>query len=214
MVRLVNPEANIQLKKKYKMTIRTVEESWSVIESWLREKGKADVNYSKVLDALNPPATDEQIKDLEQKLKAIELPKSYIQALKIHNGVAHQVPFIDSWSFLSTELVLHYWNIMCKFEIFDDDSDVEEDGVQQIWHSPKWIPIAHNGFEDHLCLDLCPATGGQVGQIIEVLHDDRDRTKFASGFQEYFSVFADDIIEGKYLADNSGLYFQDSNNAH
>ncbi|GMM38032.1 hypothetical protein DASC09_053570 [Saccharomycopsis crataegensis] len=197
------------------MAIKTVEESWKIIESWLKEMAKSDGNYSKVLDALNPPATDEQIKDLEQKLNGIELPKSYIQALKTHNGIANETSFFNSGvSFLPIEDVNVQWKIwwdLLQDGTFDDmdDSGVHIEGVQPVWYDAKWIPFTHNGGGDHLCIDLNPTKDGQIGQIIEMWHDDGDRSKLALSFEEYFSKFADELVGGKYSVDEYGLIHED-----
>jgi cell wall assembly regulator SMI1 len=57
-----------------------------------------------------------------------------------------------------------------------------------------------NGVGDLVCLDLNPPKGGAVGQVIEVLHEDGDRTVLAASLAAWLDGFATDLESKKYLA--------------
>lgn len=75
-------------------------------------------------------------------------------------------------------------------ECFEDDFDegIEpERGVRAKWFHDKWLPIADNGGGDLLCIDLDPAKGGTVGQIVEFRHEDSDRPRAANDLVEFLT---------------------------
>jgi cell wall assembly regulator SMI1 len=49
---------------------------------------------------------------------------------------------------------------------------------------------------DHHCLDLAPAPGGDVGQVILWWHDDDKRTIQAKSFREWLDRFAYELEAG------------------
>jgi cell wall assembly regulator SMI1 len=90
------------------------------------------------------------------------------------------------------------WKELLDGGDFDDSSSKPDGPIQTDWWNPKWIPLSYNGSGDHHCLDLDPAPGGQVGQIITVWHDWEHREVIASNFQAWLEQFADDLESGKY----------------
>jgi cell wall assembly regulator SMI1 len=58
--------------------------------------------------------------------------------------------------------------------------------VRDDWWNPRWIPFTHDGGGNHLCLDLDPAEGGAVGQVISMWHDSGERAVQGHSFGEWF----------------------------
>jgi cell wall assembly regulator SMI1 len=70
---------------------------------------------------------------------------------------------------------------------FEDFEDVEPVGPVkgEFWWNPLWIPIATNGGGDDICIDLDPAEGGKVGQIITFWHDWELREVILDSLEEW-----------------------------
>ena len=60
------------------------------------------------------------------------------------------------------------------------------------------MPVAGNGCGDLICLDLDPPAGGAVGQVIEFLHADEDRTVLAPSLGAWLEGFAAGLEAGEY----------------
>lgn len=67
------------------------------------------------------------------------------------------------------------------------------------WLDRAWIPIADDGNNNHCCLDLNPAAGGHVGQIIKVWNESHLRTVHSKSFREWLAVFADLLEVGEFV---------------
>lgn len=164
----------------------TVSESWSRLDPWLAD------HPGDLPGGLNAGAGDEDVRSLEAALD-IELPEDFIESLKIHNGQPGIAgDFFDGDSLLSSRDILNAWKVWHKLVVsgdFEDCSAEPDDGIKDDWYNLKWIPFTSNGAGDHLCLDLDPAEGGIVGQVIRVWHDDDQRTLVARSFREWLHRF-------------------------
>lgn len=175
-------------------------------EEWERFKGWLGKNFQEGLDDLNEPVSDEKISDLESKL-SISLPEDFKEFLKIHNGQAGDAGWlIDGQELLSTERILDEWKVwkgLLDGGGFDDFEESEEEdrgnGVKSDWWNAKWIPFTYDGAGNHLCIDLDPASGGKIGQIITMWHDDDEREVKGSSFNEWFSKYIQDLENKKYV---------------
>jgi cell wall assembly regulator SMI1 len=181
---------------------------WSRIVAWLA------VNAPAILADLQPGASEEEIAETEAFLGAT-LPDDVKDSYRIYNGQAGEGPsLIEYWNLLSLEGIRREWDEW-KFLLDDFDEDharVQPRGpIQKYWWHPSWIPITTDGSGNHLCLDLIPAPGGTVGQIIEMWHDDDIRPLIAPSFRAWLSDFADDLEAGRYVFDEAegGLYRED-----
>lgn len=172
-----------------------MKQTWQKFEAWL------SVHWPEGITFLNPPATDEQISQLEEKLGA-KLPADFIACLKVHNGQSGFASIFDGMEFLSCEEIHNQWQVWKELldgGDFDDFSSEPEAEIKDDWWNPKWIPFTHNGGGDHLCIDLDPAASGSVGQVITMWHDMAERELQASNFEEYFTAFVEGVLSGKYV---------------
>lgn len=167
---------------------------WSRIESWF------SVNDPKAKIRLLEGTTDEQINEAEAFFN-IQFPEDFRDSLSIHDG-QHLLatPLMKSWQLFPLKEMIKDWKIMKN--LYDDgqfsDTNVTSIGsVKAEWWHPLWIAIAHNGAGDLLCLDLQPASNGNIGQIISFLHMDSKREVVASSFRAWLQGFADDLEKGK-----------------
>jgi cell wall assembly regulator SMI1 len=164
---------------------------WDRLESWLKI-------YNPALFAdLNPPASDADIQKLEKQL-GVDLPTDFVEFLKVHDGQRCKAGWLFSDSeFLSSQRILDEWSIWKDLLDSGDFGGTEPKpgtGIRPMWWSPKWIPFTYNGAGDHLCLDLDPSSGGRVGQIITLCHDDGVRNKKADSFALWFVDFIDKTV--------------------
>jgi cell wall assembly regulator SMI1 len=173
---------------------------WEQIITKLNEIAPEMVNN------LNEPVTDEQIKQLEEKISA-KFPEEFIEFYKVHNGQDSDGPgLIFCEELLSFERINNEWGIwkgLYDSKTFEDENGhftCEPDkGIKNIWWNPLWIPITYDGSGNHYCLDLDPADSGNYGQIIRMWHDDPSRTFEASSFKIWIEKYANDLVNGKLV---------------
>ena len=67
-----------------------------------------------------------------------------------------------------------------------DGLAVETSGpVRAVWWSDRWLPVTSDSAGNAHCVDVDPATGGTVGQVISFWHDDPNRTVEAGDLGEF-----------------------------
>ncbi len=81
-----------------------------------------------------------------------------------------------------------------------DPPDWTPSGVKKEWWARGWMPFAYDGGGDYLLLDLDPAPGGQVGQVLHYWHDLDDMALLNRDFASWFELVSDSIREGKAAA--------------
>lgn len=182
-----------------------MKETWDRIERWFAE------NAPQFRIRLLPGVSVAEIEALEADL-SVRLPESFRASLLIHNG-QHGLakPLVEEWQLASVADIRREWGLMQ--DIYDRgtfiDTAVKAIGaVQPVWWLPQWIPIAYNGAGDLLCLDMAPALGGKVGQIVTFWHTQETRRVVAPDFGEWLATFADDLWAGKYQLQDKRLVRQ------
>jgi cell wall assembly regulator SMI1 len=173
-----------------------VEDTWSRIESWL------SIHAVAVLQSLHSGASPDELLQSEQFL-GLALPDDVKASYRIHDG---QEPggfgLIDCWELLSLERMREEWSVwkdLLDGGDFADVSSSPDPAIRDDWWNPRWIPLTYSGSGDHHCLDLDPAPGGTLGQIILMWHDDATRTLVAPDFRRWLRVFANDLEAGTYV---------------
>ena len=95
---------------------------------------------------------------------------------------------------LSLERMVAEWKIwkdlLDKGTFEDNDHSSPGPGVQQRWWIPEWIPITYDGAGNHHVLDLAPAKGGAVGQIVDFYHDEETRKVVGKSFLQWLADVA------------------------
>ncbi|WP_175022982.1 SMI1/KNR4 family protein [Rugamonas rivuli] len=162
----------------------SIAHDWHVFEQALQRK---DPN---LLQGLNAPATDEQVRQLEKHL-GTPLPTQLKECLRIHDGQDPEAPWLFAGcEFMSTRRIARTWSLWQQLAANGDFRDLHakpDHGVRALWWSPHWIPLTFNGSGDHDCLDMSPAAGGKSGQIIRVWHDHGQRALVADSFAAWFA---------------------------
>jgi cell wall assembly regulator SMI1 len=178
----------------------TIADSWRKIEVWLA------ANEPQLMSSLNPGATDAQILEVEKAI-GNSLPEQIKESYRIHNGqssgdlIPSPQPDADESSYVlySTVEMLREWRSWKELADSGEFSGMEsgpDQGIKNSWWHPGWISFASNGGGDSMCIDLAPAQGGTVGQIITMNHESSTRQKLANSFAEWLSELADTIESG------------------
>jgi cell wall assembly regulator SMI1 len=174
-----------------------MEEIWKKIDSWLK------VNAPKVFNTLQPGASESQIQAVENAL-SIQFPEDVRASYRIHNGQLGSdyglIP--EAQEFLSLERIQQEWQGWKRF--LDEAGSLEDEsepdpGIRADWWNVKWIPFTYEGTSDCYCFDLHPAEGGNIGQIIRMIHDEACRELLAPNFQSWLEEYAAKLESGEYV---------------
>ena len=180
-----------------------MEAVWNRIESWLQ------THAPKIFDCLQPGVSEQQIQETEAFL-GVTLPADVKDSYRLHNGQQLSGPsFIDGWDLLSLDEIQSNWLVWKQLLERGDFHGITSEPSGPIlsdWWNPRWIPFTQDGIGNHFCLDLSPAPGGSVGQIILLIHDDVERVVLAPSFESWLSGIADDLETGKYYYEEQGNY--------
>lgn len=182
--------------------------AWELIEQWLA------ANAPIVKKSLRPPAARSKIEKLQKKLK-LKLPADFIASVQVHDGqksdpahglfpAASDGTQSPSYDLLPLAAIGSTWAMMKKLHDlgeFEGRRPEAADGIQHVWWSPAWVPIADNGGGDYFCLDLAPARGGSVGQVILFGHEGTSQRRVARSFAKWMSKLARRFEAGKYVLD-------------
>ncbi len=157
-----------------------------------------------ILETLQPGATQAEIKALEQHL-GVTLPDDYRAFLELCNGASEDAEygFYDG-ELLSVSSIKFQWGIWQKLlqdGTFEGTKSRPGKGVRGDWWNSKWIPFTHDGGGNHLCLDLDPAPGGHVGQVITMWHDTQERELMYPSFMAWLEHILAGLESGEIVLD-------------
>lgn len=184
-----------------------VADAWTRIEAWLAEHARF------VLETLSPGAGQEAIRETEATLAIGPLPDDFVQSWQIHDGQTwrNRPPLVagahGSYSLLPLRRVVEHWEAWTELlssGAFAGVRGTPRGPVRAKWWNRRWIPIGVNGVGDLICLDLDPPKKGTVGQVIEVLHEEGDRTVLAASLGGWLDRFATDLEAEMYEAHDVG----------
>lgn len=159
-----------------------------------------------VRKSLKRGAREAKFAKLEKALGA-RLPADVRSSYLLHDGQKPKsdglIPTgfadLDSpFCLLSLDDVLDQWE---SWKEWHDDGDFEgrsgvpDTGVRAAWWHPGWVPLAVDGAGDAVCIDLAPARGGKVGQVILFDHESDDRRRLALSWAEFLTRLADFVAE-------------------
>lgn len=163
---------------------------WATISAWLAE------HHPRALALFAPPASPEAIAAAEAAL-GVTLPEDYKQFLRIHNGQNEFAPWVGLGALLPIEEVA-----AARANIFNEDGAIDPDqvgpGIRAVDYLQAWIPISRSSRNrDYLCLDLDPAPGGTVGQILEFVVDFDARPLVAGSFADLLAKYFEQAQTGE-----------------
>ena len=135
--------------------------------------------------ALPAGATAKQIQATEATL-GVSFPAEVRAFYLTHNGGSSTGAYVcNARELLSLENIVRQWKIWKNLfdkGTFRGNQSRPSAGVKNDWWIPAWIPMTYDGAGNHEVLDLDPAKGGKVGQVVGFWHDDDTRTLRAPDF--------------------------------
>lgn len=177
----------------------TIEELWQRIEDWMHQYAPQRWHQ------LAPGASEEAIKRLESILN-ITLPQNVRASYLRHDG-GYEVQLVSPMEILPVTSIAEQWQILK--ELPDDEEwaahppyyfteEVLRSGwqpgpIQPVWWHPRWVPFAMDNAGNLSCLDMAPAPGGEVGQVIDRDHECGPSRVLFPSFHHLLSAFADHL---------------------
>ncbi|WP_312966692.1 SMI1/KNR4 family protein [Acinetobacter gerneri] len=173
------------------------------IEQWLSQHA-AKIKQ----DSLNPPATLQQLNELEQLIKQ-PLPEDFKAIYLWHNGLnddRNLGNLFYAMDFFPIEQVIE--QVQQRVDMVDQlialhHADPEID-AQNVFN-PLWIKFAFDGGETGLYLDLAPSASGKVGQVIFIDDEYEIGLCVADSIQTLIADFANDLERDLYSLDEDAL---------
>ena len=169
----------------------SVEASWKRIDGWLTK------NAPSLMARMGNGANPEAIAKAEATL-GVEFPDAMRASYAVHDG-SGEVSLFPSGDYLSLDEMLGQyktWKELVEEGGWEGEESEPEGPIQKVHYHLKWIPLTHNGGGDHTLIDLAPAEGGKVGQLIDFSHESGPEGIAAVGLAEYLNYLADGLEAG------------------
>lgn len=180
--------------------MESIERLWWRIENWMQR------HAPERWQQLAPGATEEALHRLETILD-ITLPDDVRASYRRHDGGYTMKP-VTSMRILSIKSIIDYWHML--MELLDDEewasqpiyhftderllrSGWHPGPIQQAWWHKRWVPFAEDNAGNLCCLDLAPAPGGVVGQILDWDHECGPSCTDFPSFRHLLSAFVDQL---------------------
>ena len=177
--RLIDPKVKV-----------SVEASWRRIDGWLSRVAPF------LVERMNSGATPEAIAATEKTI-GMELPEAVRASYLIHDGsgVMGLFPAGDYLSLKQMRDEYAKWKWLVE-EGLGEEEGTPDGPIQKVHCHPGWIPLADYQSGDHILIDLAPAEGGKVGQLINFSHETVPENVAAVGMAEYLAYLADGLEAG------------------
>ena len=160
-----------------------MKEKWQKLESWLA------ANAPKVLEPLNPPASEAEIAATEAAI-GMSLPPSVRDSYEVHNGEKNVWGLFATWQFLPLEEVVgtieEMEQIEAEYQFGDFDTSL-------------MIPILRSGGGDLYYVER--SYNGEETELIEWWHEDPSRDVKAASFEAFFDEFLQRLESGAVVFD-------------
>jgi len=185
---------------------------------WQRIEGRLNLHAPHAWQMLRPSAQDQEIQQAEVAMD-ITLPEDFKASCRIHDG-GYVLDLVTDMMMFSLEEIAAEWQMFQELEKVGTWSDAappyyfteritrsgwQTGPIQPTWWHQCWVPIGRDRAGNHCCLDLAPAPGGFVGQVIDRDHETGPSRVLAPRFLDILSSFAQDMENGKYVDTVYGL---------
>jgi cell wall assembly regulator SMI1 len=178
---------------------------------WGRYQRAATAAHAPFPTYLDVGATTVQIALSEQAVNCA-FPPDLRHLLNLHNG-SREYQVLPGWELFSADRIVDEWKIwedLYRTQFKPENYSCEPAGLIKgdEWWRMRWIPFCGDGGGNHLCVDMDPAEGGVIGQVITMWHDDPSRTVVATSLTKYIEMIADEFERGALTWDNErdGVY--------
>jgi cell wall assembly regulator SMI1 len=165
--------------------------------------------------ALNPPATDEKIASLENKL-GVALPeefKAYLSTFDGQNIDGEYFPLAGFYRFLDVDSIIKSIDEM-QF-LFSDEEPIgflKENKIQPVIWDRLWVPIAEFNGSDRLVLDMHSGKNGQDGQLFRYWNgfdSESDEVVCANSFGEFSAELLRRLQNDLFKLEDDCIFFED-----
>lgn len=173
-----------------------LDRAWQSIEQWYAEHDADEL--------LNPAATEGDLAELQQSL-GVDLPTELRRSLQRHDGSRE-----GGWpvgELLSCERIIA--ETMNWRELLDAggfagfEPDETDPALEPVWWHHGWVWFDTDGGGNGAAVDLSPAAGGSVGQVIDVDHERGPSGPTAGNLVEHLEQVADglgrwQVVDGRF----------------
>ena len=183
-----------------------------MIEIWQRIEAVLRATAPELCD-LSDGASVGEIAAVEARL-GFALPTDIRESYAVHNGsggacilpqyYADQVNGVNLLSLEEAECDRGIWIDLLDGGAFEGNEARPEGPVKAEWWNRRWLPITSDGGGNSLCIDLDPAPGGTVGQVIDHDHETGPSVVVANSFRAFLEGYAADLETGRLRFDSRG----------
>ncbi len=198
----VTPKNESEVATEMEPDMNSVTESWRQIDDWL------SANAPKIVDNLNPPATETELRDAEESL-GMQMPPEWHELYRGHNGMNSDANFgslFFGMQFLTLEeSIADHKENSAPVDSWLPVRRASDAGIRtDDMHNPNWIAIANSG-ETLIRVDMLPESTGMKGQVIFTDHADDTVILLGTSVAELISNFANDLEAGRYFLNKEAL---------
>jgi cell wall assembly regulator SMI1 len=179
--------------------------------AWARYTAKGAEVHAPFMSCLDKGASEDEIALAERAVGCL-FPPDLRHLLSLHNG-SKEYQVLPGWALFSAQRIVDEWKCwegLYHTQFKPEKYDCEPAGPIQgdEWWRLRWIPFCGDGGGNHLCVDMDPADGGRVGQVITMWHDQADRKIVADTLTEFIEIIAQDFEDGELTWDEEwgGVY--------
>jgi cell wall assembly regulator SMI1 len=127
------------------------------------------------------PAWHEHVVLLERTLNR-KIPDDLLELVARCDGSDNGIG-LGRWELESVQEIESSWVLLQGIYNSFDSSDLEDLADGPMWRD-SWLPFAHDGTGNHLCLDIDAACDGNA-PVFELIHDDVGRPRVADSLSEW-----------------------------
>lgn len=179
--------------------------------AWERYVAAIEKTHPAFRTYLAAGASEDDIQAAEQAVKAI-FPPDLRHFLRLHAG-SNNCFVLPGWELFEPARIAEEWAIweeLRRTQFVPEGYDCEPHGPIRgdEWWRLGWIPFCGDGGGDHLCVDLDPAEGGTVGQVISMWHDMPNRDITGASLTDFIEIISADAEAGNLVWDEDmgGVY--------
>ncbi len=186
----------------------TVRESWERIVVWYCENAlRAETASGPVWqlegdpsDWTPPPGASEASIALAEQAMGLQFPDDLRASYLLHDGSGDT---LFPWGFvlLGLEEMVRDWRTLRRLFEKENWPAEPDDPIRPVHWDALWVPAVSNESGDYHFVDLDPAPGGTVGQVICFHHEVGPIRVLANGFGEWLGGYADQLEAGIYYYD-------------
>lgn len=177
----------------------TIDQLWQRIEAgWRLQTPPAESDL-----ALG--ASEQAIEEVERLLGTI-LPQDVRASYRRHDG-GYSVELVSEMDVFPLEGIAGCWHIMEELRhdadwvsqpLYYFTEEIVRSGwhtgsIQPVWWHRRWIPFAIDITGNLSCLDLAPAVGGTMGQIIDWDHEAGPSRVLFPSFERLLAALAEQV---------------------